>query len=151
MKHSLRGVLCLTVFAAAAFADTRLADIRTHADEVQKRSEQIGVLLKAKQPDAQAIREGITAMGGNIENLQRLVVELTAANPQFVQRGDKDWDLLKQKVQLLSVFHSSKGELMKAEDLKKNRSLLRAHAKGLAVRAERLQETAQRLQNQLQG
>ena len=146
MKHLLSSALCLTVLATSAFADTRLADIRTHAGQVKKGSEQITLLLKAKQPDGQAIRDGITAMGGNIENLQRLVVEITEANPQFVQRGDKDWDLLKQKVQLLSIFHNTKQELAKADDLKKNRSLLRAHAKGLAMRATLLQETAQRLE-----
>jgi len=138
--------MCLTVFATSAFADTRLADIRTHAGKVQKESQQITLLLKAKQPDGQAIRNGITAMGGDIEDLQRLVAELTEANPQFVQRGEKDWNDLKQKVQLLSIFHDAKDELMKADDMKKNRSTLRTHAKGLATRASMLQQTVQRLE-----
>jgi hypothetical protein len=134
------------VLATSAFADTRLGEIRTHAGQVQKGSEQVTLLLKAKQPDAQAIQGKISAMGGDIENLQRLIVGLTEANPQFIQRGDKDWDLLKQQVQLLSIFHNTKQELTKADDLRKNRSLLRAHAKGLTTRAGSLQETAQRLQ-----
>jgi len=147
MKRSLSTVaLCLTVLATSAFADTRLADIRNHAGQVAKGSDQLVRLLKAKQPDAQAIRGGITAMGGDIENLQRLVTEITEASPQFIQRGDKDWDLLKTQVQLLGIFHNTKDELMKADDMKKNRSLLRAHAKGLASRAEVLQATAQRLE-----
>lgn len=146
MKHPLSTALCLTLLATSAFADTRLADIRNHAGQVEKGSEKISLLLKAKQPDAQAVRDGITAMGGDIENIQRLVVELTEENPQFIQRGDKDWDLLKQKVQLLALFHNNKDELMKADDMKKNRSLLRAHSKGLAMRAGLLQETAKRLQ-----
>ena len=146
MKQLLSSALCFAVLATPAFADTRLGAIRTHAGQVQKGSEQITLLLKAKQPDAQAVRDGITGMGGEIANLQRLVVELTEANPQFVQRGDKDWELLKMQVQLLSIFHNTKDELMKADDMKKNRSTLGAHARGLAGRAELLQETAQRLQ-----
>ena len=146
MKQLLSSALCFTVLATSAFADTRLGEIRTHAGQVQKGSEQVTLLLKAKQPDTQAVQEKIFAMGGDIGNLQRLIVEVTEANPQFVQRGDKDWDLLKQKVQLLAIFHNTKDELMKADDMKKNRSLLRAHAKGLAARASLLQQTAQRLQ-----
>jgi hypothetical protein len=146
MKRLLNSALCLTALATSAFADTRLTEITTHAGQVKKGSEQVALHLKAKQPDAQAIHDGLTTMGGDIENLQRLVVELTEANPQFIQRGDKDWDLLEQKVQLLAIFHNTKGELMKADDMKKNRSLLRAHAKGLAMRAGLLQKTAQRIQ-----
>lgn len=64
MKHLLSSALCLTVLATSAFADTRLAEIRTHAGKLQKGSEQVNLLLKAKQPDAQAVRDGIAAMGG---------------------------------------------------------------------------------------
>jgi len=136
----------LAVLAIPVFADTHLVDIRTQAGQVEKGSEQVTLLLKANQPDAQAIRDVITATGRDIENLHLLVVGLTETNPQFIQRGDKDWDLLKQQVQLLSIFHNAKQELTKADDLRKNRSLLRSHAKGLATRAGLLQETAQRLQ-----
>ena len=146
MKHILSSTLCLTLLATSAFADTQLTDIRTHAGQIARGSEQIFHLLSEKQPDAQGIRGGIAAMGLDIQNLQRLVVELTDANPQFVARGDKDWDRLKTQVQLLSIFHNTKDELMKADDMKKNRSTLRAHAKGLATRAGLLQETATRLQ-----
>jgi len=103
-------------------------------------------LLSVKQPDAQGIRDGLNAMGEDIENLHKLVVKLTEENPLFVERGDHDWDRLKTQVQLLGIFHNTKDELMKADDMKKNRSVLRAHAKGLALRSALLQETATRLQ-----
>ncbi len=64
MKHTFTSALCLTVLATLVSADTRLADIKTNADQLKKESERVALLLKAKQPDAQAIREGITAMGG---------------------------------------------------------------------------------------
>lgn len=64
MKHLLSSALCLTVLATSACADTRLAEIRTHAGKLQKGSEQVNLLLKAEQPDAQAVRDGIAAMGG---------------------------------------------------------------------------------------
>ena len=146
MKPLLSSALCLTMLATSAFADTPLADIRTYAGQLEKGSEQITRLLNAKQPDAQGVRDGIAAMGVDIENLQRLVAEVTVANPQFVVRGDKDWDLLKTQVQLLVIFHNAKHELMSADNMKKNRSALRVQAKGLTTRAEMLQATVQRLQ-----
>ena len=146
MKSVLSSAFCLSMLATPAFADTPLADMRTYAGQIEKGSEQITRLLKEKQPDAQGVRDGIAAMAVDIENLQRLVAEVTEANPPFVARGDKDWDLLKTQVQLLGIFHSHKDELMKTGDMKKNRSSLRTQAKGLITRAEMLQQTAQRLQ-----
>ncbi len=146
IKHLLIGTFCVATFTGAAFADTRVAEIKTHAGLVKQASENIGRLLKVKQPDAQGIRDGIGAMGLDIEKLQRLVVEITEANPDFAVRGDEDWSRLKTQVQLLGIFHNTKDGLMKADDMKKNRSLLQAHAKGLAVRSASLQETATRLQ-----
>lgn len=146
MKSVLRTALGVSMLATSAFADTPLADIRTYAGQIEKGSEQITRLLKEKQPAAQGVRDGIAAMTVDIEHLQRLVAEVTEANPPFVARGDKDWDLLKAQVQLLGIFHSQKDELMKTGDMNKNRSMLRTQAKGLTTRAEMLQETAQRLQ-----
>ena len=146
MKSVLSTALGVSMLATSAFADTPLADIRTYASQIEKGSEHITRLLKEKQPDVRGVRDGIAAMAVDIENLQRLVAEVTEANPSFVARSDKDWDLLKTQVQLLGVFHSHKDELMKADDMKKNRSTLRAQAKGLTTRAEMLQATAQRLQ-----
>ena len=146
INHLLSSALCVTVFATAAFADTHLTDLKSHAGQVQRGSEQVSLLLKAKQLDAQAIRDKIATIGEDIENLQRLVVELEAAKPQFVQRGDKDWELLKMKVQLLSINYNIKHALSKEDDLKKNRSLLRAHATDLMRRSTLLRETATRLE-----
>jgi len=144
--HLLISALCATALSSALFANTHLTEIRTHAGKVKQGSEQMSRLLSVKQPDAQGIRDSLKAMGEDIENLHKLVVKLTEENPQFVERGDHDWDRLKTQVQLLGIFHNTKDELMKADDMKKNRSVLRAHAKGLAVRSATLQETATRLQ-----
>jgi hypothetical protein len=56
-----------------------------------------------------------------------------------------DWALVKEKVQLLAIFHQAKTELMANGDLRKQRTLLRAHADGMAKRAQMLQKTASRL------
>ena len=147
IKHLLMTALCGAAFTTGTvFADTHLTDVRTHAGQVKQASEDIGRLLKAKQPDAKGIRDGIAAMGANIETLQKLVANITEAKPEFVVRDEKEWDSLKTQIQLLGIFHNTKDELMKADDMKKNRSLLRAHAKGLATRSAMLQETATRLQ-----
>jgi len=147
IKHLLMTALWGDAFITrTVFADTHLTDIRTHAGQVRQVSEDIGRLLNAKQPDAKGIRDGIAAMGVNIETLQQLVVNITEEKPEFMVRDEKDWDSLKTQIQLLGIFHNTKDELMKADDMKTNRSLLRAHAKGLAIRSAMLQKTATRLQ-----
>lgn len=81
--------------------------------------------------------------GAGIEKLRELVVLVeTNTNGSL---NTPDWALLKEKVQLLSIFHQAKRDLMAGSDLQKQRALLRAHANGMAKRAQMLQQTASRV------
>lgn len=52
---------------------------------------------------------------------------------------------MKTKVELLAIFHGKKKELLSSGDLSKNRGWLRAHAEGIARRAEMLQRSANQM------
>jgi hypothetical protein len=144
MKKTLPIALCLLV-GLPVLADTHLSNIKTHASNVERDSTQTAVMLKAKQPDMQAVRAQIDKTGQDITALQKLVTDVEATNPSFSEQNRKDWDALKENVQLLSIFYNVKQELAASDDMQKNRSMLRAHAKGVAERAAKLQVTAGRL------
>jgi len=136
----------LTAFAMTAMASNHISDIKTHAAKVQRDSEYVNQLLKTKQPDVDALRQTIELTGADIAKLQQLVSDFEATNPQFSPRDEKEWAFLKEKVQLLSIFYTTKKELAMADNLKSNRGMIRAHAEGLAKRAKMLQETAGRIE-----
>lgn len=144
MKKTLPTALCFLV-AVPLLANNHLANIKTHAANVERDSAQTAQLLKAKQPDVAAVRSQIDKTGQDITALQKLVADFEATNPSFSDQNKKDWDFLKEKVQLLTIFYNVKQELASADDMQKNRSMLRAHAKGLSERAAKLQVTAGRL------
>lgn len=145
MKHLLSSAVCLTVLSVAAFADTRLTEVKTYAGNIERESKELTTLLKGKQFDSQTIQTRISSIGGEIGNIQKVVGEIEASNSQFVEGRGKEWELFKQNVQLLSISHNNKVAAATAENPKKNRSLLMAYAKGQIKRAEMLNETSQRL------
>jgi hypothetical protein len=144
MKKTFPIALCLVV-AVPLLADTHLTNIKTHAANVERDSAQTAQMLKVKQPDVAAVRSQIDKTGQDITALQKLVADFEATNPAFSEQNKKDWETLKERVQLLNIFYNVKQELASADDMQKNRSMLRAHAKGLSERAAKLQETAGRL------
>jgi hypothetical protein len=134
--------LC-TLGLSTLAASTHLADIRAEAARIEREGQSMQQLLKAKQPDAAALQEKLTAAGAGIEKLRELVMTIeTQSNGSL---NTPDWALVKEKVQLLAIFHQAKTELMANGDLRKQRTLLRAHADGMAKRAQMLQKTASRL------
>jgi hypothetical protein len=135
----------LAVSATLAHADTPFAGIRHHADNLRREGQQISELLKAKQPNAESIREKIASMKDDVGQLENLLAELEAAQSDFTGRNGKDWELLRQKIQLVSVYYNTKQGLVSERDLKKSQGLLRAYARNLTTRAEMLKEIADRL------
>lgn len=131
-------------FTTALFANNHFEKIADHASKVQRESAQMSQSLKAKKADASEISKSLESTGAEIAKLQELVNQIEAQNPSFSERDRKDWELLKTKVQLLSIFHDRKKELVSG-DFAKQRGLIRAHAEGLAKRAALLQQTASRL------
>lgn len=94
--------------------------------------------------DKGEVTKMIGDMTTDVNKLQELVTSFDSTKPMLSDRDKIDWQLVKDKVQLLEIFHGQKQKLA-TEDMTKNRGMIRAHADGLAVRAQKLQVTANKL------
>jgi len=143
--------LALTLTFAAltaipAWADTKsFRDIIGDAANIQMDAEALRDGLNAKTLDADAIKAEVAALDKHVEQLQQDVDTLDAHLQDLTASQKKDWELAKTKVQLLNIFSDWKVALVESGDIRKNRSALRAHANGIAVRAQLLQRTVNRL------
>ncbi|MFN7925637.1 MAG: hypothetical protein U0Q16_36390 [Bryobacteraceae bacterium] len=143
-------VKTLSCFALAAFSASALEkefvdQLLQAARNIERDSTNIGLATKTKKADADEVKKTVDAMSTDLTKLQELVAQFESTNPQLSDRDRAEWQLIKDKVKLLEIFHGQKQKLV-AEDFSRNRGLIRAHAGGLAKRAQRLQETAARLQ-----
>jgi septal ring factor EnvC (AmiA/AmiB activator) len=115
------------------------------AASIQKDAEALSQDLKAKALDENKVKADITSLGTDIAKLRKDVEQIESHVGELTPQQKTDWELIKTKVQLLTIFHERKTDLMNSGDLKKNRAMLRAHAEGIAKRAQMLQQTASRL------
>ncbi len=154
MKNIIGGIVCVLFalvpvwgFDNSVEAKNRmLAEIGVHAQKVQLDAESVSQHLRAKQIDLAFLKDKINATGDDISKLQQLVKDFELRNFGLSEQHETDWEFLKTKVQLLSVFYDSKKEIIQADHPQKNKSVLRSNAKALGIRAAKLQETASRLQ-----
>jgi hypothetical protein len=115
------------------------------AKNVERDASIVSVALKTKKLDVEDVKTKIEAMGADLAKMQELVTQFESTHPHLSERDKAEWLLIKDKVQLLEIFHGEKKKLI-AEDVSKNRRLIRAHAEGIAMRAQKLQETVTRIQ-----
>lgn len=138
-KMIAAGAVLFLLGAVGASADTRFEEIAAKARLVQTHAQEVEMGLKNKKSIEEAtIKNKLDAVGAEIKQMQSLVADLETSQPGNLPAAQ--WQLLKEKVQLLAIFHERKAEL--AGDVQRNRSLLRAHAKGTVIRASKLQQTA---------
>lgn len=138
------GFLAVAAWPAAALEKEFVDQLLQTAQNIERDASAVDQSLKPKNPDGVAVQQKISAMADDVAKLQALVKQLEAGGASLSERDKADWQLVKDKVQLLEIFHGRKQELA-AQDLNRNRSLIRAHAKGVALRAQRLQQTAMKL------
>ena len=143
----LGNLTLITALAVPAFAldqdiVTRMID---SARVIERDASAIGSSLKSRKFDTAAVKEKINAMSADVGALLSLVAEVERKEVQMSERDRADWKLLRDRVQLLEIFHTQKQKLAE-EDVAKNRSAIRAHAAGVALRAQKLQQTAEKLQ-----
>lgn len=138
------GFLALAAWPAAALEKDLVDQILQSAQSIERDATQVDQSLKKKPADATEVRQKIDAMSADVIKLQDLVKQFESTGATLSERDQADWRLVKDKVKLLEIFHGQK-QTLASQDVNKNRSLLRAHAKGVALRAQRLQQTAQRL------
>ncbi|MFN7937947.1 MAG: hypothetical protein U0R19_31750 [Bryobacteraceae bacterium] len=141
----------LTLLASAALALPLMADSQAFrgiigdAANIQRDAEKLSRDLKQKTLDETKLKQDITGLNENVGKLKRDVTELDAKLGSMTEAQKKEWDLVKTKAELLTIFAAQKATLMDSGEFKKNRSILRAHANGIAKRAAMLQQTVNRL------
>ena len=136
---------CVLMTAPSAFAlDQSFVDSAMRsARNIERDAALVGAAVKSKHVDADDVRKKVDAMSADIAALQKLVADFEAAN-QMSQRDRADWKVVTDMVKLLEIFHGEKQKLV-SEDLARNRSLIRAHASGVAQRADKLQQQLAKL------
>lgn len=146
MRFLLSTVGCLTMTAMSAFAldETFVQRSIQSARNIERDAIAVRAAIKSKNLDAADVRARIDAMSGDIESLQKLVADFEGTNPQLNDRERADWTLVKEKVQILEIFHGQKQQLASA-DVVRNRKMIQVHAKGVAERADRLHQTLLKL------
>lgn len=140
-----------TLLASAALALPLMADSQAFrgiigdAANIQRDAEKLSRDLKQKALDEAKLKEDITALNTNVAKLKQDVTELDGKLTSMSDAQKKEWELVKTKAELLTIFAGRKATLMESGDFKKNRSMLRAHADGISKRAAMLQQTVNRL------
>ncbi len=143
MKNLTILTIAVGMAALPATADTQLfRGIVGDAANIESVAGTLAENLKNKRFDSSKLAVDVERLGAEIAKLRQDVETFDASALSGPQQAD--WKLVKTKVELLTIFHDRKAELMKG-DVAKNRALLRSHAKGIATRARLLQQTANRL------
>jgi hypothetical protein len=137
----LQTLTVLALMTGASFA-ADLNAIVQHARSVEMDAKQIVAALKSKNFDANEIKAKLEEKGKTIADLKEAVAAYEAANPSVA--GTAAWKDVKDRVTLLEIFLNRKVDLL--NDARKNRTMLRAHADGIAKRAAGLQQSASQLQ-----
>jgi hypothetical protein len=143
-------VLALAAFSAPALDKDFVSQLMDSAKNIERDATAVGMALKQKNVDAAGVKSKIDAMGSDLDKLQEAVNKFESSKPSMSARDQQDWNLVKQKVQLLEIFHAQKKKLA-GEDLYRNRTLIRAHATGVAKRAQNLQKSLTTLERSPQS
>lgn len=115
------------------------------AKKAQNEAREIGVLLKAKQPDFSAIQANMAELAAHVAGLKQGVADFEAAYPTLSAKQQAEFDRMKSAVAVLAIFLDNKSEILAGSSALEQRKLLRAKAEGIAKRAELVQLSAHRL------
>lgn len=136
------------LLATSGFANNMpgaLSEITNHARSLRMEAQTMSQQLKNKQVDKQLLEQKLATVEENVAKLRELIASVEASNPELTPSQKQSWELVKTKVELLNIFTSHKKDLVGKEDIQKKRSLLRAHAEGIAKRAAMLEQTAAKI------
>lgn len=143
---SLMHVLAIAALALPAMAGSQ--DFRAiigDAANIQRDAEKLSRDLKQKELDEALVKKDIEALNADVSKLKQDVMDMDGKLGQLSEPQKKEWELVKTKAELLTIFAARKATLMESGEFRKNRSMLRAHADGIAKRAAMLQQTVNRL------
>lgn len=136
------------LLATSGFANNMpgaLGEITNHARSLRAEAQTMSQQLKNKQVDKQLLEQKLATVEESVAKLRELVASVEASNPELTPSQKQNWELVKTKVELLNIFTGHKKDLVGNDDIQKKRSLLRAHADGIAKRAAMLEQTAAKI------
>jgi len=146
MKSFMTVFTFAALAAVPAMADSKaFRDIIGDAANIQMDAETLRDNLKSNNFSESAVKAEVAALAKHIDALKADVDALDANLQTLTVDQKKNWELAKNKVQLLAIFSDWKEALVESGDIRKNRTLLRNHAAGIAVRAALLQRTVNQL------
>ena len=114
------------------------------AQKLRKDASEIKLSLKSKTIDDSKVTQKIDEMAADVTKLQDLVRRFDETKPQMNTADQAAWTLVKQKVQIIEIFHGQK-KVMASEGVTKNRARISQLASGVAVRAQKLEQSTMKL------
>jgi hypothetical protein len=146
MKKLTYTLMTFTLAGLTAQADNNLEALRNHAGQVYLESMSIKQMLKQKSPDLDLIRQKVETTKEDVAKIQHLVSEVENSPSSILKSDAAAWEEIKLRASVLAVIHDHKAALTSEEGLRKQRSALRAHVDGVAIRAVKLQELLNRME-----
>ena len=121
--------------------ELRLTAIATDAQALKTQAGEMQEALRVRSPDYAAVRDMLAEVTAKIDLLGESVADLRQQSPAWAS-SSSEYAAMAKKAQLLQVFAMNKGELLNSPSAAKNRKILAAKAKGIALRASMLHDFA---------
>jgi|GEM_PF-6406197 len=145
---ALAGALCAALSISPLQAELssqaiedRLSAIAADAATVEEHAWKMEKALRTKNPDYDAVRTMLGDVSAKIESLGEAVRGLEKESPAWASSSD-EYALMLEKTTLLEIFAKNKSERLESSTANKDRRILASKAKGIALRASMLQDTA---------
>lgn len=146
MKKMMTMIAVATFSIAMCQAETKgFRDIIGDAANIQKDAETLRDSLKSGKLNEVVVKDDVSALSKHIDQLQKDFDAMDSNMKDMTAARQKDWQLAKEKVKLLTIVADWKTTLTESGEIRKNRKMLQAHAQGIATRAEMLQRDMNRL------
>jgi septal ring factor EnvC (AmiA/AmiB activator) len=150
MKTTLLTILvcALAVIPASANWNTQTAQqLSSEARELRTMANDVAAQLKSKQADIAAVEARLEQFTQRAGEINRLVDEMAQSGLTLDARQQREFDRLKMLASLLNVFVDNKKQLIESGNAASQRELLRAHAVGVAARADLIEKTVRKINN----
>jgi DNA repair ATPase RecN len=124
-----------------------LDEIVSHASKVRTTASEAFQHLKNRNADYTKVKELVATLDRDAEALKAKVAEFEAANANLPERDLRELEKLRSVATIVNVFVDNKLEILKSNDLDRQRVLLRAKADGIVKRADMILQSASRLKS----
>lgn len=121
--------------------NARLSTIASESTALQQKALEMERALKVKKPAFTSVGTMLEETSAHIEKLSADVQALGTDSPEWANSSEA-YEKMMLKTELLQIFANNKADMLDSPEAQKNRRILAAKAKGIAIRAELLREFA---------